>query len=188
MYVAYGGKVGPWGEGLDERHRIDVVRAEINLKFIRDVVSAIHIGRTGQAFVLDRSGELVAHPDISAARTIQPPPRCARNLPLLPAIFPDQLAPIVRVGPDDERELVMVRWGMPGPPQFGGAPITDIRDRSGTPPNTNRVDLAPNKGCAGCCDDRLGGQYRRSEARIRLFKTRGEVHVIAKSRIVETTT
>ena len=39
----------------------------------------------------------------------------AGNLPLLPAIFPDQLASIVRVGPDGERELVMARWGMPGP-------------------------------------------------------------------------
>jgi putative SOS response-associated peptidase YedK len=35
------------------------------------------------------------------------------NLPLFPAIFPDQLAPIVRVGADGERELVMARWGMP---------------------------------------------------------------------------
>ena len=32
------------------------------------------------------------------------------NLPLFPAIFPDQLAPIVRKGPDGERELVMARW------------------------------------------------------------------------------
>jgi transposase len=40
------------------------------------------------------------------------------NLPLFPAIFPDQLAPIIRVGTDGERELVMARWGMPGPPQF----------------------------------------------------------------------
>ena len=52
----------------------------------------------------------------------------AGNLPLLPAIFPDQLAPIVRVGPDDERELVMARWGMPGPPQYGGAHVTNIRN------------------------------------------------------------
>jgi putative SOS response-associated peptidase YedK len=36
------------------------------------------------------------------------------NLPLFPAIFPDQLAPIVRNGVDGERELVMARWGMPG--------------------------------------------------------------------------
>lgn len=52
----------------------------------------------------------------------------AGNLPLFPSIFPDQLAPIVRVGADGERELVMARWGMPGPPQFGGAPITNIRN------------------------------------------------------------
>ena len=42
-----------------------VTIAEINLKLIWDVISAIRVGRTGQAFVLDRSGELVAHPDIS---------------------------------------------------------------------------------------------------------------------------
>ncbi len=52
----------------------------------------------------------------------------AGNLPLFPSIFPDQLAPVVRVGADGERELVIARWGMPGPPQFGGAPITNIRN------------------------------------------------------------
>ncbi len=40
-------------------------------------------------------------------------PDRAGNLPPLPAIFPDQIAPIVRVGADGERELVMARWGMP---------------------------------------------------------------------------
>jgi putative SOS response-associated peptidase YedK len=50
------------------------------------------------------------------------------NLPLFPGIFPDQMAPIIRNGADGERELVMARWGMPGPPQFGGAPITNIRN------------------------------------------------------------
>jgi adenylate cyclase len=39
--------------------------AEINLKLIWDVISAIHIGKTGRAFVLDGVGRLVAHPDIS---------------------------------------------------------------------------------------------------------------------------
>jgi adenylate cyclase len=42
-----------------------VTIAVINLKLIWDVVSAIHIGLSGDAFVLDRSGRLVAHPDIS---------------------------------------------------------------------------------------------------------------------------
>jgi putative SOS response-associated peptidase YedK len=50
------------------------------------------------------------------------------NLPLFPGIFPDQVVPIVRVGPDGERELVMARWGMPGSPQFGGQPVTNIRN------------------------------------------------------------
>ena len=40
----------------------------------------------------------------------------------------DQLAPIVRVGAGGERELVLARLGMPGPPQFGGAPTTSIRN------------------------------------------------------------
>ena len=52
----------------------------------------------------------------------------ASNLPPLPAIFPDQMAPIVRLGADGERELVMARWSMPGPPQFGGQPVTNIRN------------------------------------------------------------
>ena len=35
-----------------------------------------------------------------------------------------------RVAADGGRELVMARWGMPGPPQFGGAPVTNIRNVS----------------------------------------------------------
>jgi putative SOS response-associated peptidase YedK len=50
------------------------------------------------------------------------------NLPSFPAIFPDQPAPIVRNSVDGERELVMARWGMPGPLQFGGQPVTNIRN------------------------------------------------------------
>jgi putative SOS response-associated peptidase YedK len=50
------------------------------------------------------------------------------NLPSMPGVFPDYSAPIVRNAPDSVRELAMLRWGMPGPPQFGGAPITNIRN------------------------------------------------------------
>jgi adenylate cyclase len=42
-----------------------VTVAVINLKLIWDVISAIHVGQSGDAFVLDKSGRLVAHPDIS---------------------------------------------------------------------------------------------------------------------------
>jgi putative SOS response-associated peptidase YedK len=37
-------------------------------------------------------------------------------------------APIARTAPDGVREPAMARWGMPGPPAFGGAPITNIRN------------------------------------------------------------
>jgi putative SOS response-associated peptidase YedK len=50
------------------------------------------------------------------------------NLPLLPAIFPDALAPVVFNAVDGERELGLLRWGMPGPPQFGGGAITNVRN------------------------------------------------------------
>ena len=42
-----------------------VTVAEVNLKFIWDVVSQIRIGTTGRAYVVDGRGQLVAHPDIS---------------------------------------------------------------------------------------------------------------------------
>jgi signal transduction histidine kinase len=42
-----------------------VTTAEVNLKFIWDVVSQIRIGSTGRAYVVDGRGQLVAHPDIS---------------------------------------------------------------------------------------------------------------------------
>ena len=54
----------------------------------------------------------------------------AGNLEPQPAIFPDGLAPIVRVTGAGQRELVKARWGMPGPAQFGGYPITNIRNTS----------------------------------------------------------
>jgi signal transduction histidine kinase len=42
-----------------------VTVAEVNLKFIWDVISQIKIGRAGQAYVVDGRGQLIAHPDIS---------------------------------------------------------------------------------------------------------------------------
>ena len=65
------------------------------------------------------------------------------NLPPLPDVFPDQMAPIVRVA-DGERQLEMMRWGMPGPPQFGGAPVTNIRN---TDSPHWRAWLAPEHRC-----------------------------------------
>lgn len=47
------------------RKAAGIAVAEINLKLIWDVISAIRVGHTGHAFILDQSGRLVAHPDIS---------------------------------------------------------------------------------------------------------------------------
>jgi signal transduction histidine kinase/HAMP domain-containing protein/putative methionine-R-sulfoxide reductase with GAF domain len=42
-----------------------VTVAEVNLKLIWDVITALKIGRGGYAYVVDRNGRLIAHPDIS---------------------------------------------------------------------------------------------------------------------------
>jgi signal transduction histidine kinase len=44
---------------------VGVTVAEVNLKFIWDVISQIKIGKAGQAYVVDGRGQLIAHPDIS---------------------------------------------------------------------------------------------------------------------------
>ena len=49
------------------------------------------------------------------------------NQPLLPGIFPDYLAPIVR-NKAGGRELTMARWGMPSPPRVAGPPVVNIRN------------------------------------------------------------
>lgn len=49
------------------------------------------------------------------------------NLPLLPEVFPDQIAPVIRLD-GGQRELLNMRWGMPCPPQYAGRPVTNIRN------------------------------------------------------------
>ena len=39
--------------------------AEVNLKYIWEVISRITVGKTGYAYVISRDGDLIAHPDIS---------------------------------------------------------------------------------------------------------------------------
>jgi putative SOS response-associated peptidase YedK len=53
--------------------------------------------------------------------------RYVGNLPPMPGVFPDYPALVVRnVGAD--RELTMMRRGMPPPPRNGGPPVTNIRN------------------------------------------------------------
>jgi signal transduction histidine kinase len=56
MTMAVAGARGAWG----------VTVAEVNLKFIWDVISEIKIGKAGQAYVVEPDGYLIAHPDISS--------------------------------------------------------------------------------------------------------------------------
>ena len=69
------------------RSTVGVAVAEVNLKFIWEEISAIRVGRTGEAFVLDLPGRLVAHPDISlvlrADETATRPLRALRDAILL---------------------------------------------------------------------------------------------------------
>jgi signal transduction histidine kinase len=44
---------------------IGVLRSEVNLKYIGDVVNNLKIGKAGYAYVISKSGELIAHPDVS---------------------------------------------------------------------------------------------------------------------------
>jgi len=49
------------------------------------------------------------------------------NQPSLPAIFPDQMAPVVRASGGGAREMLPMRWGLP-PPQAGQRPVTNVRN------------------------------------------------------------
>lgn len=50
------------------------------------------------------------------------------NLAPMPGVFPDYPAPIIRDAGNGEREMMMMRWGMPPPPRIGGPPVTNIRN------------------------------------------------------------
>jgi hypothetical protein len=55
--------------------------------------------------------------------------RYVGNVAPMPGVFPDYPAPVIR-NAGDEREMVLMRWGMPPPPKFGGPPVTNIRNTS----------------------------------------------------------
>jgi putative SOS response-associated peptidase YedK len=43
-------------------------------------------------------------------------------------VFPKSFAPVLKRGEGDELEWAKMRWGLPGPPQFGAGPVTNIRN------------------------------------------------------------
>ena len=44
------------------------------------------------------------------------------------AVYPDTLAPVVRLDEKGGRELNMMRWGFPPPPKTGSRPVTNVRN------------------------------------------------------------
>lgn len=80
-----------------------VTLAEVNLKFIWDVISHITVGERGGAYVVDRDGRLIAHPDITFVLRKQ-------DLSALPQVAAAHTpsaskAPVVALGPTGERVL-----------------------------------------------------------------------------------
>ncbi|MBC5767259.1 sensor histidine kinase [Ramlibacter albus] len=80
-----------------------VTIAEVNLKFIWEVISRISVGEKGGAYVVDREGRLIAHPDITFVLRKQD----LRHLPqVAEALAPgERKPPAVTVGPMGERVL-----------------------------------------------------------------------------------
>lgn len=43
-------------------------------------------------------------------------------------VFPKSYGPVIKLNESGELEWAKMRWGLPGPPQFGSAPVTNIRN------------------------------------------------------------
>jgi signal transduction histidine kinase len=102
-----------------------VAVAEVNLKFIWDVVTRIRVGRAGYAYVVDSRGFLIAHPDIGLVLrktdlSDLPQVRAARDAP------PETLSEGVRVaiGRDPEGSPVLSAHAANAP--FGWTVFVDL--------------------------------------------------------------
>ena len=78
-----------------------VTVAEVNLKFIWDVISQIKVGKAGQAYLVDSDGHLIAHPDISLVLQ-------KTDLVSLPQFQAARAFPEAQT-PDTEREATIVQ-------------------------------------------------------------------------------
>lgn len=46
----------------------------------------------------------------------------------LPLVYPDTMAPVVRLTENGTRDIEMMRWGFPPPPTIGTRPVTNVRN------------------------------------------------------------
>jgi putative SOS response-associated peptidase YedK len=51
------------------------------------------------------------------------------DMPLRPAIYPDQMAPVIHLDGNGNRVMRQMRWGVP-PPPMGNRPVTNVRNTS----------------------------------------------------------
>jgi signal transduction histidine kinase len=72
-----------------------VTIAEVNLKFVWEVVSKIKVGEAGLAFVVDSAGTLIAHPDISLVLQKTDLTRLAQVATLAQGTADDSAAPSI---------------------------------------------------------------------------------------------
>ena len=94
-----------------------VIAIDVNLKFVWDVVSQIKIGKAGLAYVVDSSGHLIAHPDISLVLQ-------KLDWSVLPQVAAARAA---AEAPADERpETVVARSRSGGEVLTSGAPIQTL--------------------------------------------------------------
>ena len=93
-----------------------VTTAEVNLKFIWDVVSELRVGKAGYAYVVDARGQLVAHPDISLV------------------LQKTDLSPLAQV---------QAARGRGARPEEGGEEAAIARDRAGRQVLTASASIAP---------------------------------------------
>jgi signal transduction histidine kinase len=95
---------------------IGVLQAEVNLKYIGDVVSNITVGKAGYAYAVTRTGELIAHPDISLVLQ-------RRTVGQL-----DQIKAAFQTGPDAVRENAIVAQNLQGKKVFSSYAIIPTLD------------------------------------------------------------
>jgi hypothetical protein len=100
--------------------------------------------------------------------------RYVGNLPPMPGVFPDFPAPVVR-NAGDEREIILMRWGMPPPPRTGGAPITNIR-------HTSSPHWREQRGSAAVC---LRGHLDRVQGRPRHEIACGSQRAVSRSSVTD---
>ncbi len=91
--------------------------AEVNLKLIWDVVTRIHIGDAGYAYVVDSHGLLVAHPDISLVlRRTELSGRPQVQVALASPPPPDASPQVATIGPNLQGRQVLSTHASVDPP------------------------------------------------------------------------